>query len=578
MNLNDQELAIDTKKDSYTDSVYSKDALGTILTISQRFFSEFTFTDPIFYGIDPLLTVQEYVELSMSGSTGERSFADIITSIRYWVIHSITIPSLFIAGWLFVSTGLAYDVFGSPRPNEYFTENRQGIPLITGRFDSLEQLDEFSTVAGILVIGLVGVFFYGSYSGLGSSLFSVELPTLVVEERSRMVFSRDRERGELGGLRDRHKLHSASDGCFIIGLWSPFTGIAGIVDAVGKRRYIDRHLDFELHTWWVIYGYHKVGTNSSLYWADACGGIDLFVELDDEGEWERGCSLMSEEVPRDDIDTLSGALRVRLCWGRIGFGLFLMDDLGSVREILVFEASLFEILLYATETSIFANVKRKGGLNVGAVLILPEGFELAPPDRISPEIKEKMGNLSFQSYRPNQKNILVIGPVPGQKYSEITFPILSPDPATKKDTYFLKYPIYVGGNRGRGQIYPDGSKSNNTVYNATASGIVSKILRKEKGGYEITIADASDGRQVVDIIPPGPELLVSEGESIKLDQPLTSNPNVGGFGQGDAEIVLQDPLRVQGLLFFFASVILAQIFLVLKKKQFEKVQLSEMNF
>ena len=51
----------------------------------------------------------------MSGSTGERSFADIITSIRYWVIHSITIPSLFIAGWLFVSTGLAYDVFGSPR-------------------------------------------------------------------------------------------------------------------------------------------------------------------------------------------------------------------------------------------------------------------------------------------------------------------------------------------------------------------------------------------------------------------------------------------------------------------------------
>ncbi|AES88212.1 cytochrome b559 subunit alpha [Medicago truncatula] len=79
----------------------------------------------------------------MSGSTGERSFADIITSIRYWIIHSITIPSLFIAGWLFVSTGLAYDVFGSPRPNEYFTESRQGIPLITGRFDSLEQLDEF---------------------------------------------------------------------------------------------------------------------------------------------------------------------------------------------------------------------------------------------------------------------------------------------------------------------------------------------------------------------------------------------------------------------------------------------------
>ena len=226
---------------------------------------------------------------------------------------------------------------------------------------------------------------------------------------------------------------------------------------------------------------------------------------------------------------------------------------------------------------VLANGK-KGGLNVGAVLILPEGFELAPPDRISPEMKEKIGKLSFQTYRPTKKNILVIGPVPGQKYSEITFPILSPNPATNKDAYFLKYPIYVGGNRGRGQIYPDGNKSNNTVYNATSAGIVSKIIRKEKGGYEITITDASNGREVVDIIPPGPELRVSEGQSIKLDQPLTSNPNVGGFGQADAEIVLQDPLRVQGLLFFLASVVLAQIFLVLKKKQFEKVQLSEMNF
>ncbi|XBI60035.1 hypothetical protein VPH35_041002 [Triticum aestivum] len=47
-----------------------------------------------------------------------------------------------------------------------------------------------------------------------------------------------------------------------------------------------------------------------------------------------------------------------------------------------------------------------GGLNVGAVLILPEGFELAPPDRISPELKEKIGNLAFQSYRPDKKTFL----------------------------------------------------------------------------------------------------------------------------------------------------------------------------
>lgn len=73
--------------------------------------------------------------------------------------------------------------------------------------------------------------------------------------------------------------------------------------------------------------------------------------------------------------------------------------------------------------------------------------------------------------------------------------------------------------------------------------------------------DASDERQMVDIIPLGPKLLVSKEKSIKLDRTLTSNPNVGGFDQGDAEIVLQDLLRVhQGLFFFFAYVILAQTF------------------
>lgn len=79
----------------------------------------------------------------MAGTTGERPFGDIITSIRYWVIHSITIPALFIAGWLFVSTGLAYDVFGTPRPNEYFSTVRQEVPIVNNRFEAKQQVDKF---------------------------------------------------------------------------------------------------------------------------------------------------------------------------------------------------------------------------------------------------------------------------------------------------------------------------------------------------------------------------------------------------------------------------------------------------
>jgi apocytochrome f len=221
---------------------------------------------------------------------------------------------------------------------------------------------------------------------------------------------------------------------------------------------------------------------------------------------------------------------------------------------------------------------KKGDLNVGAVLILPEGFTLAPTERIPPEIKEKINNLYFQPYKPNTKNIFVIGPVPGKQYSEIIFPILSPNPANNKAANFLKYPIYVGGNRGRGQIYPDGSKSNNTIYSSPVAGTISEINPgKKKGTYVVTIK-TSDGTEVNENIPKGPELIVVQGDQVKADQPLTNNPNIGGFGQSEAEIVLQDPLRIQGLLIFFVTVILAQIFLVLKKKQFEKVQLAEMNF
>lgn len=80
----------------------------------------------------------------MSGTTGERPFTDIVTSVRYWVIHSITIPMLFIAGWLFVSTGLAYDTFGTPRPNEYFTQDRLEVPIISDRYKASEQIKDFS--------------------------------------------------------------------------------------------------------------------------------------------------------------------------------------------------------------------------------------------------------------------------------------------------------------------------------------------------------------------------------------------------------------------------------------------------
>ena len=214
------------------------------------------------------------------------------------------------------------------------------------------------------------------------------------------------------------------------------------------------------------------------------------------------------------------------------------------------------------------------GLQVGAVIQLPDGFTLAPQDRWTDEIKEETEGVYFTQYSDDQPNILLVGPLPGDQHQEIVFPILSPDPATDSNIHFGKYQVFVGGNRGRGQVYPTGEKSNNTVFTASATGTIDSIEDGDHGAKVVTI-NTDDGSSVSETIPVGPALLVATGDSVTAGAPLTNDPNVGGFGQMDAEVVLQNPVRIYGLLAFFAAVALAQIMLVLKKKQIEKVQAAE---
>ena len=154
--------------------------------------------------------------------------------------------------------------------------------------------------------------------------------------------------------------------------------------------------------------------------------------------------------------------------------------------------------------------------------------------------------------------------------------MLSPDPATNKEVNFLNYPIYVGGNRGRGQVYPTGEKSNNNILTASAAGQVASIETGEKNSREITITTATG--EVKQKVPAAYDLTIKVGDVLKADQALTLDPNVGGFGQTETEIILQNPNRVKGMIVFFFTVTVTQILLVLKKKQFEKVQAAEMNF
>jgi apocytochrome f len=120
-------------------------------------------------------------------------------------------------------------------------------------------------------------------------------------------------------------------------------------------------------------------------------------------------------------------------------------------------------------------------------------------------------------------------------------------------------------------------KSNVNIFGAAQSGQITEIKTGEKGESTIFITNAN-GNTTSQEVPAGLTLKVKEGNLVINDQGLNVNPNAGGFGQEETELVLQNPLRIIGYLIFCFCVLLTQIFLILKKKQFEKVQAAELNF
>merc|ERR1712154_686844 len=219
-----------------------------------------------------------------------------------------------------------------------------------------------------------------------------------------------------------------------------------------------------------------------------------------------------------------------------------------------------------TRRQIAANGK-KADLNFGGIVILPKGFKLASKKQISPEIQKKNKGVFISPYSTEFDNILIVGPIKGKKHQELIFPVVAPDPEKDSNVKYLTYPLYAGGNRGRGQVYPTGEKSNVNTFGAVQAGQISAIATTEKGESNITIV-SSNGTETTQVVPAGLQLTVKQGDLVKADQKLNVDPNAGGFGQEETEIVLQKPARIIGYLAFCFSVLLTQILLILKKKQF----------
>jgi apocytochrome f len=145
--------------------------------------------------------------------------------------------------------------------------------------------------------------------------------------------------------------------------------------------------------------------------------------------------------------------------------------------------SVFEVEIKVpydtTKQQIGANGK-KADLNVGGILILPKGFKLAPKSQIPDAVKQKNKGVFISPYSTEFDNILVVGPIAGKTHQELIFPVLAPDPEKDADIKYLTYPFYAGGNRGRGQVYPTGEKSNVNVFGATKQVKLLQLKHKKK--------------------------------------------------------------------------------------------------
>jgi len=174
------------------------------------------------------------------------------------------------------------------------------------------------------------------------------------------------------------------------------------------------------------------------------------------------------------------------------------------------------------------------------------------------------------SYSPStasdNPNILLVGRS-GILHKEIVFPILSPIPARTATIHFGNVFPACGRNRGRGQVYPTGEKSNNTLHASVAGNrqcITLVVCRRF--GVEITAPMAPDvSGHRSSLAPPFCGGRWRCPGAVATD---SDDPGVGRFRPARMPRSSSKPGAHLRMLAFVRSVwSLAQILLVLKKKQ-----------
>lgn len=196
-----------------------------------------------------------------------------------------------------------------------------------------------------------------------------------------------------------------------------------------------------------------------------------------------------------------------------------------------------------------------GPLQVGCVLVLPEMIDI-----------DVQANWSYWSNEDKQS--VSFGPQTADYSVQVVSLQVSSDALPASVT------VYGGANRGRGQLYPDGTASNINNQRVESSGLVTTLSSKTKR-YGNVYTMLIDGLRDIGRTEPGQTIDggLSPGGILTSGDVTGYARNMGGFGLSESTITIQDPVIMRNYLGVVLLIQVTQLALVLKKKQYERMNL-----
>ena len=134
--------------------------------------------------------------------------------------------------------------------------------------------------------------------------------------------------------------------------------------------------------------------------------------------------------------------------------------------------------------------------------------------------------------------------------------------------------IFVGANRGRGQVYPDGSASNISSVRASTSGFHTLVVYEARRygsviGQRTMYAEDYYHLLTGQVPVQSCQLKAAVGPSALLGEVL----NLGGFGQTERTVNVVAATSMVWTVSIVVLTQLCQVLLVAKKKQYERLYL-----